>query len=393
MNLPEDLRKYQKFVDTLSLIDRSNYQTLSERILNQILHSKDGRLVLKKRTKFNEYECYIPDLNDIPNCFVSSIWDNASIEDKIKIIDKYLDYLFQSRPSARPSLRILANPNDKIDLTCRASYNYLHNEIFINLNNLSGSTGMFIMANLFHECSHARDCDNILTRILPKILRKFTNLNEEQLKYLKLFDRKVIDLDTYGSVFDRETKSRECISTTIQDEILKCKNFFVVFNDINNELPTDIQSRNDFEKYLNTILYYYSPLERFARVSVRNYFRTQFSDRSMLSATDEKAVENIINNELYVDKFLGIFKELLVRKTSGGIQETIISMKDLFDVACRYKYYTAVDYAGIRKSDRFPIQGSDAIDTYNKVISAVYSNYLLQQKNANFIKSCALSTE
>lgn len=386
MELPEDLKKYQKFVDTLSSIDRSNYLSLSERLLKQILNSKECKLILKKRVRFNNYECYVPELNDIPNCFASSIWDSASIEDKIKIIDKYIDYLFQNCPSGRPGLRILADPREKTDLTCPANYNYHHNKIFINLDDVSSCPGMFTMANLFHECSHARDCDNIQTKILPKVLRKYTSLDDEQIKYPKLFDRKIIEMDTVGYIFDRDTQSKEFINSAIEDEILKCKNFFVIFNDINNILPTDIQSREDFEKYLNTILYYYSPLERFARVSVRNYFRTQFSDRSMLSPTDEKAVESIINNELYVDKFLATFKELLVRKISNDRHETIISMKDLFDVACRYKYYTTVDYMGISKRERYPIQGDDAVDTYNKVVSAIYSNYLLQRKSASIMK-------
>lgn len=379
MNLPDELKKYENYVNTLSLIDTSQYQLLSDRIIKQILKSKDGKLILKVKNGYDAPKCYIPEFDEIPNCFADSVWSLTTIEDKIKIIDKYMDYLFQNDPKSKPKLRIIPRPQDPVDKIALANYNHSSHSLFLNLDKLRDLDGINYMSLIFHECVHARDMGNIESTLLPDILRKYTDLTEEQIKYPKVFEREIIELNTTGYLFNRLTGKKEVINNSLKDDILKCKNFMEIFNDVSIENPKAIKSKVDFEKYINSMLYYYSPVERFARVGVRNFFRTQLNAGNIVSSKDMMTTNSIVDSELAVEKMLDELREMLIKRTMDGSQETIIDMKNLLDLAIKYKFYTKKSIYGKSNREKFESDANDVINKYNNVIDAIYTNYIYQK--------------
>lgn len=384
MDLPKDLSKYEKYVEIL--IDRDkragSYKNLSNFLLRQILESKDGKMMFKVKTDLNQFEYYMPSLNEIPNCFEKRIWDYATFEDKIKIVDKYLDFLFQKDKSNRPSIRIISNPSNKVDKLCLANYNRSENEIYLNLDLLDNCTGLKFMAVLFHECAHARDMANIRDNIMPEILHKYTPLSKEASLRPNIFEKLIIDMPIDDMLFNKLSKEKEYSQGAIQQKILKCKNYFSVFNESTLLDPDLVNNKGDFERYMKSILYWYSPLERFARVSVRNFFRTQLNDNQIIMDEDKKIAKALINEEVHIDESLNKFKQFLIRPTSFGGHEHIVDMKQLFDLASKYKFYCERGSLIMSNEKKYPSQAKAIKEEYRKVLNDLYINfkYLMREE-------------
>lgn len=382
MKIPKILSKYEGYINSLNnRVNRNSSESLSSFLLNQILNSKDGKLVLKMKVGSDKFQFYIPDEEDIPNCFLKRIWNFATIEDKIKITDKYLDYLFRNDIQSRPTLRIVSHPNSTVDNDSLASYEKKNNEIFLNLDNLEDVSGLNFMAILFHECTHAKDMANIEKNIAPEILTKYTRISDEEANYAKLWEKLIIDMPFEGLVFNKKLGDKELLESVPQQKILKCKNYFSIFNECTMYSPDNIRNKKDFETYLNSILYFYSPLERFARISVRNFFMKQLTDKRIIMDEDIKEARAIIDGEDKIDECIATFKEFLAKPSQYGGQETIVDMKGLFDLASKYNFYCKRGFGKFTNEIKYPTQAKKIKEEYNKTLSQLYHNFMLKEKD------------
>lgn len=379
MVIPETLKKYENFINSLPQSIQQRFDKSSDALLSQILNSKDGRLILKVKKDGHDFSFYMPKDEEIPNSFASSIWDNASIEDKIKIISKYMDYLFQNYED-KPVLRILPKSLEEKNLNCYASYNRHNNTIFVNLDMCSKSSGIEFMSYIFHECTHAKDMANINKNIFPEILSKYTKVNENEFDYENIREREIMNLESSGIIHNFESGEDEIINTSLQNKILKCLNVYSVFNEIKSVDTRKVKDKKDFEEYMNTIMYCYSPLERFARISVRNFFKTQLTDGSVLESKDIKIAQKIIRSEEDMDRVIGEFKDILVEKTPDGNTNSIIDMKDLFELVAKHKFYTR-PAIGVSNANKYPKESEEIENKYNQIIGRIYSNFILQKQS------------
>lgn len=393
MNLPKELVKYKGFIESLGEknINSRNYNRVSKFLLRQILDSKDGKLLLRMKTGLDKFDFYMPEMSDIPNCFVKRVWDFSSFEDKIKIIDKYLEYLFENDTNKKPNLRIISNPLDSVDNDNLANYNIHSNEVFLNLDKLEEYPGLSVMSIIFHECTHAKDMTNIEGNIIPQILQNYTTLEDESTYHPALFEKLIMDMPIEGYLFNKKSDNRDLVQGKIQNDILKCKNFFSIFNESSIIDPNVVSSKADFEKYVNSMLYFYSPLERFARISVRNFFRTQISDDRLIMEEDKKNAQSIVDNETYIDGYLDTFKQVLVesRRDNGG--HTITTMKDLFDKASQYQYYCKKQIFGRTNEEKFPTQAKLVKNKYKNLLNELYSNFVWLKQHGAFVGSSGSS--
>lgn len=381
MKLPKSLSKYEGYISSLNnRVDRNSSESLSNFLLKQILNSKDGKLVLKMKVGSDKFQFYIPDEENIPNCFLKRIWDFATIEDKIKITDKYLDYIYKNDIPSRPGLRIVSNPNSAVDKGSLASYEKKNNEIYLNLDRLESSSGLNFMSILFHECTHAKDMANIENNIAPEILTKYTRIRDDEAKIVNLWEKLIIDMPYEELVYNKKSGEKELLEGVSQQKILKCKNYFSIFNECTMYSPDNVHNKKDFEAYLNSILYLYSPLERFARISVRNFFRKQLTDKRIIMDEDIREARAIIDSEDKIDEYIATFKEFLAKPSQYGGKETIVDMKGLFDLASKYNFYCKKGFGRFTNEIKYPTQAKKIKEEYNKTLTNLYHNFMLREK-------------
>lgn len=371
--LPKTLEKYKNVVDKLPLVEKLIPDKISEAILKQILSSKNGELILKKNN-YKNTEFFKPELESMPNCFLKGYWDNCSLEDKVKITYKYMEYFFKNTPYDKPKLLLVTKDKTTSNSSSVAYYNLNDNSIFIDLDKMQDLAGVHFLGVLFHECTHAKDLTNIKEKIIPELLEKYAGINSVSARHIFKFQKEIMDLNTEGYIDNQKTGKKELISKPLKEKILKAKNCMSVITPSSVETLSEIKTKADFEKYVQTMLYYYSPIERFARVAVRNYFRTQFTDKEACSSTDQIYVNSEVKNETYIDKQLMIFKNLF--KTEN---ETIATAKELMDLLLKKQYMerpTAIKYA---MKDTFAKEYLKVSETYDKKITEAYNMFKLKR--------------
>lgn len=371
--LPKSLEKYKNVVDKLPLVEKIIPSKISDAILKQILSSKKGELILKKNSLKN-IEFFKPDLEDMPNCFLKGCWDNCSLEDKVKITYQYIEYFFKDTPYDKPKLLLVTKDKITSSSSSVAYYNLNDNSIFIDLDKMQDLAGVHFLGVLFHECTHAKDLTNIKEKIIPELLEKYAGINSVSARHIFKFQKEIMDLNTEGYIDNLKTGKKELISKPLKEKILKAKNCMSVITPTSVETLSEIQTKAEFEKYVQTMLYYYSPIERFARVAVRNYFRTQFTDKEACSSSDQIYVDSEVKNETYVDKQLMVFKNLF--KTENGI---IATAKELLDLMLKKQFMertTAFKYA---MKDMYAKEYLKISETYDNKITEAYNMFKLKR--------------
>ncbi len=377
MNLPQSLKKYEGFLKARGE-ENAHYDRASDLILQQILESKDGKLVLKMNMGSVPH-CFIPDLEDIPTCFGERIWSNCTFEEKIKIVSEYMEFFFQNSNTPKPKLRIVPKPNDVGEASCLACYKHNTNTVFLDIDKIIDYSGIEILSILYHECTHAVDISHIKSDVMPELLTTYIQDGDNPMSDISL-EKNILDIDTQGVVYNYQTHKKERLDTRKKMDVLKCKNLIAPFSIVNIETPADIHSREDMEDYINSIMYYYSPLERFARISVLNFFRQQFKDEELLTSRDQKEIKRELENELIIDQKIKSLKELLVKDATFGGKEAIIDMRDLYDLATQCKFYKKEYLFMPSNAQKFPEKAKEIEDRYNQTIGDVYSNFRLQQQ-------------
>lgn len=376
MDLPKSLKKFEGFLRAKGEWN-AHYDRASDLVLQQILGSKDGKMILQMDTDSGPH-CFIPELDDIPSCFGERIWDNCVFEEKIKIINEYLEYFFQNSNVSKPKLRIIPKPNDAGENSCYACYNHNTNTVFIDLDRLANRSGMEILAILYHECTHAVDIDHIKNEVMPELLNTYIKDGDKPMSGSNC-DKRILELDIQVLVPNYQTHKKEKLSTKKRLDILKCKNLISPFNLVKNDTPSSIYSKEDMKDYINSIMYYYSPLERFARISVLNFFRQQLKNEDLLTAKDQKYAENEMEKELRIDQKINSLKEMLVKDAPFGSKETIIDMRDLYDLVTQYKFYKKEFRFLSSNAQRFPEKAKEIEEKYDRTIGEIYSNFKFQQ--------------
>lgn len=371
MRFPDSLIKYS-YLTYLNVNNKLSVSKMSDIVLNFVLKSKNGRLILK-RVCNGKSTLFIPEQNDIPNCFLGHIWGYTTIEDKIKIIDKYLDYFFEGKIVSKPRLRILVDNDNGIDDSCDASYRQDINEIFVNLDSLSKSDGIRTLSCLYHECSHAIDLNNAKEKLMPNLIEKFCGKKVEY-DNIYNFSRVLIDLDTSGYL--KSADGKDCpITPILKKDILRCKNNYSSFNIVKIRNVKEIKDEAGFKDYLDSIMYYYQPVERFARVSVVQFFRNQFDPKEVYFSSDKYNIEREINAEKKIDHKIDEFKSFLEKHNLDGRKTNIIDMRDLLDLAMKHRYYNELSWTQpIREV--YPKQAQAVKNEYSSVVRNIYQNFL-----------------
>ena len=373
IELPHSLEKYKKFFESCPLIDRISPVRLSDRLLEHINTSRDGKLLLLLSKNFKETEYFIPKLEDIPSCFMEKVWRNCTIEDKIKLADKYLDYFFQNCPQIRPTLLLLPKTKQSTNKSTLGYYAPHSKRLFINLDKLSTKSGIEFLSVLYHECTHVKDFSRIEKEIMPRLLKEYTDTSSDILKYPLLCDEYVMRMSASGMAINKKTGEKKYIDGKLKNDILRAKNYYSIFECSTIYDPSDVKSKDDFRQYLQTILYYYSPIERFARISVKQFFKEQLKNKDFISEADESYLISQVESEKNVDQMLNDFKELLV--VDG---KTIIDMKDLLDLAMQNNFYQKPSFVGQSNAIKFPQEAERVKVTYERIVDNIYFNLLMK---------------
>ena len=373
IELPQSLEKYKKFFENCPLIDSISPERLSDKLLEHINKSRDGKLLLLLSKNFKETEYFIPKLEDIPSCFMENVWRNCTIEDKIKLADKYLDYFFQNCPQIRPTLQLIPKTKQGPNNSTLGYYAHHSKRLFVNLDKLMSKSGIAFLSVLYHECTHAKDFNRIEKEIMPRLLKEYTNVASDVMKYPLLCDEHIMRMRASGIAVNKQTGEKKLIEGKLKNDILRAKNYYSIFDCSDIDDPRDVKSKSDFRKYLQTILYYYSPLERFARISVKQFFKEQLKNKDFISEADKYYLMLQVESEKNVDQMLNDFKELLV--IDG---ETIIDMKDLLDLAMQNKFYQKPCYIGQSNAHKFPEEAERVKVTYERIVNDIYFNLLMK---------------
>lgn len=372
--IPKSLKKYQKFIDSCPQIDCISPDRLSDRLLEHINKSRGGKLLLLLSKGNDKFEYFIPELDDIPSCFMENVWENCSLEDKIKIIDKYLDYFFQNCPQNRPTLQLLPKVEEGPNDTTLGYYTHNSKRIFIDLDKIENSSGIVFLSVIYHECTHAKDFSKIENEIMPRLLRTYSDVSPDLFEHPSLCDSYVMRMSATGFADNRKTGEKKYIEGKLKNDILRTKNFYSIFECTDIKDPNEVRTKEDFKKYLQSMLYFYSPVERFARTGVKRYFRGQLKHLECISKSDEQYMLSQVESERYIDKMLSVFKELLVIKG-----ETKIDMKDFLDLAMQNKFYQKPTYFGKCNAMKFPEEAERIKRKYEKIVDQLYSNLLMKR--------------
>ena len=374
IDIPKSLDKHKKFLsENCSLMDSISPSRVSDILLEHIQQSKDGKLLLLLSKGYDEKEYFIPELDDIPSCFLGNVWTNCSIEEKIKITDKYLDYFFQNCPEIRPTLQLISESRNSQNIDTLGYYMRSTKRLYVNFDKLIGNSGISFLSVLYHECTHAKDFNLIEKEIMPELLQNYSNVSSDTIKHPLLCDEYIMRMSANGFAQNKHTGEKKLIDGKLKNDILRAKNYYCIFESSDITNPSEVASKADFQKYLQTVFYYYSPLERFARTSVKRYFKEQLKNDKCKSIADEYYMMAQVESEKNVDSMLEDFKELLV--ING---ETIVDMKDLLDLAMQYKFYQKPCYFGQSNSMKFPQEAERVKVTYENLINQIYNNLLMK---------------
>lgn len=366
---PKALEKYTNFLCKTMDSRAISADNVSDTILNEIYrtHPRSGWILSKSEA--NEHKDFFrPTKENIYDCFKNNVWANCSFEDRIMLINLYLDKFFENF-GVKPKLKIVLdkktyNPGE------RGFYELNRNQIYVNTDELMHCNGVEILALLFHECSHAKDLVKFRDQTLPNMLENLCGVNHANSRRPYSFQKEIMDLNYEGNVHHRKLGTI-AIDKKLRNDIVKAKNFFNVVR-LTCVTPDKVHSREDMEKYMQNILYFYSPIERFARIATRNFLKSNFKDQKF-AYEDEVFLKNQVTQEDRINKMLDEFKSYLTSP-----QGAIIDLRGLFDLYTKHEFYHKPRLFEKPHSELYPKECADVDKRYNDVMSQIYSNFRLQ---------------
>lgn len=382
MIVPETLKNYSYFIEHLPIGDRLSYTSVNDQVLEHILNSNDGKLILKKGMG-DKVEFFSPKPEDISNCFLSGVWDLAKLEDKIKIINMYTDYFFGNEP-CKPKLLMISNDARLHNQNILGSFMPDINRVFINLDNLSNAPGLKLLKILYHEFTHVKDFYRIENDVIPSLLTTYHGISDEKVetwKASKSCIKAIMDMKIMGNLHNYKTGHDEHISNKLCNDILRAKNFITPI--FPAHIGEEIFTTADFSNYVDFMLYYFCPIERLARISVRQFFKPKLTDKNAYTHQDYNFISNQVDEELFVDDELKYFE-----KSLSALGETLTSKKELLDLKLKRDFYNnSFVFSPSGKRLRYPLEAEQYGNEYSQMIYNMFKFYKINKRDEKNEKS------
>lgn len=341
----------------------------SEFALRRAIKSNNGRLILKYSIPGVDTPQFLQcDESNCENAFLTSAWKNLSQEDIIKTLKMYIDKVSNANDIIAPSLRLIDKQmsNNK---NVGGYYSHKFNELFVDLEKVSGCTGLSIKDLLDHELTHAVDYYKLHNFVLPRLCRKYLNVAFDENNFEVMRD--MMELPIEGVLYNYQKNKSEIISHELRNNIMLAKSAIV------STLPTgvcdlsNVHDKSDFELYLINEMYYFNPLERRARNNAKlNGLRFATSNDTIvpLFDIDRDTAYNILTREDAIDARIGVDKCILG------------DMNNLYDAFIRHSFYikNGVTYANTDNNIDYKsyAYAQRARADYHKMLGNAYSNHV-----------------
>lgn len=375
LKIPKELLKYTKSNEVKKLIESfkdktlgiTDYYLLSEKIMEQIYASNDGKLMLKF-TKDGKPDFLLCDEKNYYNAFLYEAWKNESFEDRVKACKLFINSFFKNTSlEGQVGFELMTN-NDERLANVSGSYFFRDKKIYLSPKCLKESLGTTIFSNIFHEATHALQYQDIFENLYQELLG-------EPLAHDSIFQElrqleKIIFLPINGYWINPKTKQKERISKETKSKIMSAKNMCETF--LPKLVPDDkCASREDLENYLARTMYLYSANERNARINTILMLNS-FSKCDFIVPKTEKDkvdIEKKVKFEEKTDKRLQEDKKLLN-----------ISLDEACDIFIKYSFYSAnYTYLLVANGDNEKEKFANVKKDYDALINSTYSNLRLNK--------------
>lgn len=183
--------------------------------------------------------------------FKNEIWRTLSLSQKLQLL-KWAQVKMFSNPKDAPKFVFLPDVQGNINYAALAQ----QGKVLLNLNYLNNSKGLDALTVILHESIHQKDFLSYETLI--KKLSKYFDKDYKKLTYDDL-----MSLPVGEKIYNHKTRRWQKINDKLRQDILLLKNMIISFK---NSLDTPSKKRNiytqtQFFDYLETSMYYISPLE------------------------------------------------------------------------------------------------------------------------------------
>lgn len=295
----------QEYLKTDSESIINNYLVKSMRLKEQknvVVFSKSLNQKDLSAIKVNRDNFYV--------AFAPSIWQNLKLETKAQVV--YWAYNAEIKNIEKKYKKTLSPPSFFLASKIAKDVNLAHfdngtNSIYFSPDFLEKGNGFDMLNAVAHECKHYEDVQVYEKLRLPAAMQKFLGSNYTQNKLKDNFNFLNINL----SIILEAAKTSK-VNFNLAKNIIETKNkihhlsiskCFAVKN--------RVKTREDFESYLETMLYYNSPIEKDARAEGINRIKETVDlirdNYPMVEVSDERvtkyeAYENVIDknyNELF----------------------------------------------------------------------------------------------
>ena len=237
---------------------------------------------------------------------------------------------------------------------------------------------------LYHEFTHVKDFYRIENDVIPSLLTTYHGISDEKVetwKASKSCIKAIMDMKIMGNLHNYKTGNDEHISNKLCNDILRAKNFITPI--FPAHIGQEIFTTADFSNYVDFMLYYFCPIERLARISVRQFFKPKLTDENAYTHQDYNFISNQVDEELFVDDELKYFE-----KSLSALGETLTSKKELLDLKLKRDFYNnSFVFSPSGKRLRYPLEAEQYGNEYSQMIYNMFKFYKINKRDEKNEKS------
>lgn len=363
--------KYFQSPMSREVVKSGKVDRVNKYLIEQILNSKNGDLIVRSIAEYKSKPNYFKvDESNIENAFRSSAWDGMSLEDKIKCTSLLVEKCSKRLKIENPIKLSVVPSNEQWDnQPICACYMHDSNEIYINMDKLDNVSGIQFYNLINHECIHAGDFQNLFGKIIPHMLDYVYDTTSRRIFSTPVGDE-MMRLPIYGVLSKADGSESKRIGEPLRKDILMAKNVFAVSTPNEVDAIDKVVDRNSYNRYVETMMYYASPLERNARVNALIETRKLLDEAgdTPVSSRDIADVEVLERNEKYIDNELNNFRSIIPH-----------SINDAFDAYARYSFYhkgydAVAGSVSLRNFAK--LRDKDAVTSYSQEVGVGYDKVM-----------------
>lgn len=298
--------------------------------------------------------------NDHHAAYMSNVWENLNLEERMRV-------LFWTKSNFCKKYNLKNKPfvffdNIKNNDQLTPAYVTFPDKLHVNLNEfMCNSSGYQCLEYIVHECTHLLQYKTFCE--IPEDLLNFSrHYNTSENPDQTLMQADLVELSYDGKNYNYKTKQYEYLSPELKKRLLYTKNIIVNIQPIGDNpfcKKKYTKSQEEFEQFVNNLLYYASPFEHEAYMFSKNYV-VDVIKKNVLNFPKSASKSDRLDYD-YTQK------EILIHKSRKH------TLQKYFNMNCEQIYNMEVTYQCYKFLLENPFYGTKEVATRKKKFEQIYN--------------------